>query len=221
MKAQKKMTGLAPEIARLKEKYAGDKEKFARAQMELYRQAGANPAAGCLPLIIQFVILIALYQVFIQLLQANGGVVAKINEMVYPFLRLPQDATVNLSFLYLDLARPDVFKVNNIPLPGFFLLLAAATQFLSTKMMAPVVNKAQKVAAKTPQKTDDMATMMQSQMLYLFPLMTIFIGYTFPSGLVLYWFVFSAFQLVQQYLFSGWGGLQPWVAKLPFSGKMG
>ena len=98
--------------------------------------------------------------------------------------------------------------------PGFFLILAALIQFLSSKMMQPVVSQAQKEAAKTEGKTDDMATAMQSQMLYLFPLMTIFIGYSFPSGLILYWFVFSLFTAIQQYFISGWGGLNPWINKL-------
>lgn len=214
MKTQKKMAELAPEIARLKKKHQGDKQKFVRAQMDLYRQHGANPAAGCLPLIIQFLILIGLYQAFIQVLQADGAaVIAKINETVYPFLRLSAETKINLSFLYLNLAKPDVIQLAGLPIPGLFLTLAALTQFLSAKMMSPAVQTAQQQAEKTKEKTDDLMTSMQSQMLYLFPLMTLFIGYTFPSGLILYWFVFSAFQLVQQYFLTGWGGLTPWVEK--------
>lgn len=214
LKAQKKMAELAPEIAKLKKKYASDKQKLAKAQMELYKQAGANPAAGCLPLIVQFIILIALYQAFIQVLRVDGAaVVTKINDTVYPFLRLPAEAQINLSFLYLNLAKPDIIRLGSLPIPGLFLILAALSQFLSGKMAAPAVKVAQEEAEKTPQKRDDLASSMQSNMLYLFPVMTIFIGYSFPSGLILYWFVFSAFQLVQQYFLTGWGGLTPWVEK--------
>lgn len=223
LRAQKKMAELAPEIAKLRQKYGKDKEKFAKAQMELYKQAGANPAAGCLPMIVQFAILIALYQAFNQVLQANQEVIVqKLNENVYPFLKLAEGTVVDLHFLYLNLAKPDVFPFSGspLPLPGIFLLLAALTQFLSSKMTMPVVKVAQEQAEKTPEKADDFATSMQSQMLYLFPLMTIFIGYSFPSGLVLYWFVFSAFQLVQQYFFSGLGGLEPWVEKSPVFAKI-
>jgi len=222
MKAQKKMAELAPVIAKLKKKHAGDKAKLAKAQMELYKQAGANPAAGCLPMIVQFVILIALYQAFIQILQVDGkDVVAKINEIVYPFLRLPQEAKVDLSFLYLNLAKPDTVNIPGLPpLPGLFLILAAISQLLSGKMIAPVAKIVEKEAKKTPEKSDDMMASMQSQMLYLFPVMTIFIGYSFPSGLVLYWFIFSAFQLVQQYFMFGWGGLAPWLEKIGISATM-
>ena len=217
MRAQKKMAELAPEIEKLKKKFGQDKKKLATAQMELYRRSGANPAAGCLPMIVQLLILVALYQAFIQVLHSDGAqVITKINETVYPFLRLSAETTINLSFLYLDLSKPDVIRLSGLPLPGLFLILAALTQFLSGKMAAPAVKAAQKEAQKTPVKTDDFATTMQSQMILLFPLMTIFIGYSFPSGLILYWFIFSAFQLVQQYIFSGWGGLRPWVEKTPF-----
>ena len=81
-------------------------------------------------------------------------------------------------------------------------------------MMAPVVATAKKEAQKTPEKTDDMATAMQSQMTYMFPLMTILIGYSFPSGLILYWLIFSLFTAIQQYFVSGWGGLEPWIRRL-------
>lgn len=215
LKASKKMAEIAPEIEKLKERHKNDKQKFAQAQMELYRQRGVNPAAGCLPQIIQLLILIALYQAFAQVLRANGvEIISKLNEILYPALRLPSETRINLSFLYLDLSKPDVFHFSGVPIPGIFLILAALTQFLSSKMMQPAIRKQEVKARKTQEKTDDLATSMQSQMLYLFPLMTILIGFTFPSGLILYWFIFSAFQLIQQYFTSGWGGLSPWVAKL-------
>jgi YidC/Oxa1 family membrane protein insertase len=66
--------------------------------------------------------------------------------------------------------------------------------------MMPVAKKEEKIAKKSAQKSDDFAAAFQTQSLYLFPLMTIFIGYTFPSGLVLYWMTFSVFTLVQQLL---------------------
>jgi YidC/Oxa1 family membrane protein insertase len=214
LKAAQKMAQLAPELANLKKKFGKEQQKLAQAQMDLYKRNGVNPAAGCLPQIIQIIILIALYQAFAQVLQANGDVVVKLNQLLYAPLKLAEGSQFNLSFLYLNLGKPDTFTVSGIPIPGVFLILAALTQFLSSKMMQPQVVKEEQVAKKTEEKTDDIATSMQGQMLYLFPLMTIFIGFSFPSGLVLYWFIFSAFQLVQQYLVSGWGGLKPWVEKI-------
>lgn len=217
MRAAEKMKELAPELEKLKKKYAKDKQKLAQAQLELYKRAGANPAAGCLPQIIQLVILITLYQAFIQVLRAGDGtVIAKLNEVLYPFLKLPTSTIINTKFLFLDLSKPDLIKLPGLtfPLPGLFLLASALIQFLSSKMMMPMVEAAKQKAKETPETKDDMAAAMQKQMLYFFPLMTILIGYSFPSGLVLYWLIFSLFTAVQQYFINGWGGLKPWIQKL-------
>jgi len=56
------------------------------------------------------------------------------------------------------------------------------------------------VTKKTPQKSDDFSMMMQKQSLYMFPMMTLFLGFNFPSGLVIYWAVFSLINLAQQWL---------------------
>lgn len=215
MRTSKKMAELAPELEKLKKKHSNNKQKLAQAQMDLYKKHGANPAAGCLPQIIQIIILIALYQAFAQVLRFDGpDIIAKLNELLYPFLRFSQDAKINLSFLYLHLDKPDLIRLSGLPrLPGFFLLSAALVQFLTSKMMSPQVAVQEKEAAKTKEKTDDIAASMQSQMLYLFPLMTILIGFTFPSGLVLYWFTFSTMTAIQQYLIAGPGGLKPWLKK--------
>ena len=216
MRAAQKMKELAPEINKLKKKYGSDRQQLAKAQMELYRQHGANPAAGCLPQIIQLIILIALYRVFFTVLKPNGDVISNLNQLLYPALKLSEGTIINTQFFWLNLGTRDVFFLPGLafPLPGLFLIAAAFIQFISSKMMQPAVTQAQKEAVKTEGKADDLATSMQSQMLYLFPLMTIFIGYSFPSGLILYWLVFSLFTAVQQYFVSGWGGLTPWISKL-------
>lgn len=209
LKTAAKMKELAPELEKLKKKYKHDKTQFAKAQLALYQKHGANPAAGCLPQIVQIVILIALFQAFSQVLRSNGDTIVKLNEILYPFLKLAQDHVINMKFLYLSLDKPDMitlpFKIGLDKLvidkiPGIFLVGSALAQFASSKMMMPVVKKEEKIAQKTPEKTDDMATAMQEQMLYLMPIMTLVIGFTFPSGLVLYWLTFSLFMLVQQKL---------------------
>jgi YidC/Oxa1 family membrane protein insertase len=207
MKAAQKMKELAPELEKLKKKHKNDKQKLAQAQLKLYQQHGFNPAAGCLPQIIQIIILIALYQAFNQVLRADGDIISKLNEVLYGPLRLIKEESINSRFLYLDLTKPDLiqlpFKLNFglfslENLPGIFLVAAAATQFLSSKMMMTGAKKAEKTAKKTVSQQDDIATAMQTQMLYVMPLMTLFIGFKFPSGLVLYWLTFSLFMLVQQ-----------------------
>jgi len=207
LKAAQKQKDLAPELKKLKEKYKDNKEKLAKAQMELYRQHGVNPAAGCLPQILQLIILIALYQAFIQVLSNDGQAVLKLNEILYfDFLKLDPGRTINAAFGPWTLSQPDRFFI----LP----LLAGAAQFLLAKMMRPAVVKGKKQATKTPDKSDDLMYTMQEQMLYMMPLMTIFIGWRLPSGLVLYWLATTGFSLVQQYFVSGFGGLEPWMKKI-------
>jgi len=186
LKAGQKMKELQPELNQLKEKYGRDKQLFAKKQLELFQSHGVNPAAGCLPQIIQIIILIALFQAFQSALIDGSG--------------------LNTRFLYLDLTKPDMISIPPVnlfgltvsKLPGIFLILAAAVQFLSSKLMLPASQKEKKIAKETPGQADDMAAAMQTQMLYLFPLMTLLIGFRFPSGLVLYWLVFSLMMLFQQ-----------------------
>jgi membrane protein insertase Oxa1/YidC/SpoIIIJ len=81
-------------------------------------------------------------------------------------------------------------------------------------MLLPAVAAEKKVVEKTATDTDDAMVEAQKQMLYLFPLMTVVVGFQFPSGLVLYWLVFSAVSSLQQYSVTGWGGLTPHLKKI-------
>lgn len=215
MRTAQKMKELAPALARLRERHKGDRAKLTQAQMDLYRQHGVNPAAGCLPQIVQIVILIALFQAFNTIFTGGDNVVGKLNEFLWPVLQLPTDAHLDTRFLYFDLTQADVFRIPGIPLPlpGFIIIVAAVAQFVSSAMMAPSVEKQVKEAKKTPEGVDDFATSMQQSMLWIFPITTVVIGVAFPSGLVLYWAALSLFQAVQQYVVSGWGGLIPLVRK--------
>ena len=192
LRSAQKIKDLGPELQALQKKYAKDKQKLAQAQMELYRREGVNPAAGCLPTILQFVILIALYQVFIQALGVDGG--ENLRRLLYPGVSLPVEG-INLKFAYLDLGKPDVIAGF---IPGLFLILSALFQFLTTRLTMPTVSSSQNVAQKTAAKSDDMMVMMQKQMVYMMPVMTLLIGYTLPAGVTLYWWITSLFSFLQQ-----------------------
>ena len=215
LRMSKIMQELSPELAKLKTQFKDDKQGLMKAQAELYKQHGANPASGCLPQIIQILVLIALFNAFNSVLVPNGNLIEKLNPLLYSFNKLPKDFHLSNSFFYLNLAKPDTFKISGIPfpLPGFFLLITGLIQLFSSKMMAPEIKAEQKLAEKTPQDSDDTMAAVQQQMLYMFPLMTIIFGFQFPSGLVLYWLVFSLVSMVQQYYATGWGGLGPWLKK--------
>src|SRR4030067_917345 len=98
LRSMKVQRDIKPELDRLKDKYKGDRQKLATAQMELFKQKGVNPLSGCLPQILQLVILFALSRVFISILQ-NGG--------------------INHLFLFLDLSVRDPYFFLPIPAPVF------------------------------------------------------------------------------------------------------
>jgi YidC/Oxa1 family membrane protein insertase len=207
MNSMKKIKEIEPLVKKLKDKYKNDQKGLMSAQAELYKQKGINPSSGCLPYILQIVIIIALFNVFTQVLSQNGDTLSKLNNLLYTPLKISEGHLLNTKFLYLDIRKPDIFNIPGItfPIPGPLLILAGLLQFLSAKMNIPVINAEKKIAKKTSSEADDMAVAMQSSMIYTFPLMTIFFGVKFPSGIALYWLLFSIFQMYQQYKTSGWG----------------
>jgi YidC/Oxa1 family membrane protein insertase len=176
IESQKKLQDLQPEIKKLQDKHKGDKEKQGRALMEFYKEKKVNPASGCLPLVVQIVFFIALYRAFIAGINFDSAC----NDL-YTFVSCPNSINVNF-FGTLNLAKPNVVLA----------VIAAAGQFVQTKMMM--------TKNPAPVKKGDFSSIMNQQMLYLGPLLTLFIGMKFPAGLALYWIVNTLFAIVQQYL---------------------
>lgn len=195
LEMSKKQKELQPELDALKKKYP-KREDLAAKQMELYKEHGLNPAAGCLPQIIQFIIIIALYRVFMNLLSANGVMISEINSLLYnfDFLKFAEGAQLNTQFLVWNLAERD---------PYFVLPIAAAlAQFGMSKYMAKSHKKIEKTVEETPDKSDDFMYNMQEQMTYMLPIMTLVIGFNLPAGLVFYWFISTLIALGQYVLIS-------------------
>lgn len=194
IESQKKMTELQPKIKELQKKHKDDKEKQSQALMELYKTNKSNPFSGCLPMIVQLVFLIAIYRVLFNISQANLMVDGNI---LYDFIKNP--GQIGKMFLGLvDLST--AINLGNITfseVPKMILvILAALSQFFQTKMLM-----AKQKVVVNPQKDEkpDFSQMMSKQMLFLGPLLTLFIGVKFPSGLALYWLVSTVFMIVQQY----------------------
>lgn len=192
-KAQKKMADLKPHLDELKEKHKDDKMKLQEAQLKLYQEHGINPAASCLPYIVQIIVLIVLYQVLVKYLGPDAKIDGKL---------------VNTGFFYLDLAKHDQYYI--------FPVIAGVTQFILSKMMIPTKALEVKKNDLQEEKKDkqDFAEAMQEvqgQMVYMMPIMTTIVSLNFPSGLALYWVVGNVFSIIQQYFITGWGGLSSWI----------
>lgn len=203
IRSTQQMQALKPHMDRIREKYKKDKIQQQQEFAKLYKEHGINPAAGCLPLLIQFPIFIALYNVLLKVV-SNGDVVKTMNDInaiVYlPFLKI--DAPWDPHFLGVNLGtNPSHWSSEGIALLAIP-IITAGLQFLQTKMMIPKTQEAIVEKAASDKKTDvsDFANIMQKQMLYFFPFMIAFASYSFPVGLSLYWNTFTVFGIIQQYI---------------------
>ncbi len=178
IKSQKVLGEAQPKMQEIQSKYKGDKEKQAKALMELYQKEKINPFGGCLPLLIQLPILIALYQVFWKGFQPAA--------MTYLYSFVPHPGVINPVFLgVINLAEASLALA----------VLAGITQFFQTKMVIP--------KTQTKKSKDQMAQfsgMMQKQMLYFFPILTVFILWKLPAAIGLYWIITALFSILQQYI---------------------
>ncbi|WP_312814752.1 YidC/Oxa1 family membrane protein insertase [Sedimentibacter sp.] len=189
-KSMKKMQELNPKIKELQEKYGKDPQTLQRKQMELYKEANYSPFSGCLPMLIQFPILISFFYVI-----RSPEIYVFDNQQAYD--------VINKTFLWirdLSFAENYVYEsgiINGIsmgmaiPFIGAALPILAAvsafTTYLTTKMTSqPAMNEQQEATQRS------MAMMM--------PVMIFIFGLQFPAGLALYWVVSNIFQLVQQYI---------------------
>jgi len=179
IRGQKSIQELQPKLEELKKKYAGDQQKQSRAMMELYRENKVNPFSSCLPILIQFPLLIAVFQVF------RAGLTSA-NLPVYSFIHNPGTLSV-LAFGFLNLAERNIFLA----------IITGALQYFQTKML-PIKKPAPEFVKKDGAKDESMMTMMNKQMQFMMPIMTVFIGISLPSGLMLYWLVSLLLTILEQ-----------------------
>jgi len=180
IKSQKALQELQPKMEALKQKYKNNKEALGRAMMDLYKKEKISPVSSCLPLLIQFPFLIAVYRVF------RAGFKPESLDMLYSFIHNP-GAINPIGFGFLNLAEKNIFLA----------FLAGAAQFWSSKML--ITKRQPKVAGA---KDEGMTAAMNKQMLYIMPAITVFIGSGLPAGLTFYWFLTTILTALQQlYIF--------------------
>jgi len=180
IEAQKQMQTIQPKLNELKEKYKDDKEKLTKEMLKLYKEEKVNPVSSCLPLLLQFPFLIAVFLVF------KDGLTSDSLGLLYSFVKNP--VTINtLSLGFLNLASPNPYLA----------VLAAGAQYWQTKMMMEQ-QPPQNIRNKEGAKDENMMAIMSKQMMYVMPLFTLIIGLTLPGGLTLYFLVFSLLMGLQQ-----------------------
>lgn len=215
LRSSQKMAALKPHLDRIKAEHGHDKVRHQQEVTKLYKEHGVNPLAGCLPLLLQIPVFIALYRVLFNIVQVKGDFLANINQKLYfPYLYL--DKIPSTFFLGFNLSS----KPNQWYEIGFLILLipivTGVLQFLQSKMLTPAVQKTE-IVKKSPQEgkekegLEDAMTSVQSQMSLIMPLMIAFFSYGFPVGLSLYWNTFTVIGIIQQYVVSGPGSLAKYL----------
>jgi YidC/Oxa1 family membrane protein insertase len=220
--SQRRMQMLQPELRAIQNKYKGNRAKISEEQMKLYKERGVNPASGCLPALLQMLLLIPMYNVFSQglnapnissMLSVAGNQVLTVTcyDPTNPLAPCINPAVPWLGWIPIIDSngislQPSGALPANLPeilimvLPGLFglsllALAAALLQLVQTRMMAT--------------QSDDPQVRSQQRIFLILPLFSLFYGWFLPAGLFIYWITTTIFSIVQQYLINGWGGLFP------------
>lgn len=178
IEAQKKIKELQPELDKIKEKYKDNQQAQAKAMMDFYNVNKINPFSSCLPLLIQFPILIILYYVL-----RSGLDTSRFGDLLYSFT--PRPEAMNTMFLGINLANPNIYLA----------IITGALQFWQTKQITPT-QAVKKDGAKEDQNAFQNA--LGKQMLYIMPVFTVIIAMKLPAALPLYWAITTIFAIVQQ-----------------------
>ena len=180
-----KMRNLQPEMMKLRERFGDDKQRLNQEMMALYKREGANPASGCLPILLQIPIFFALYKVLFVTIEMRHA----------PFVGYLQDLSakdptsiLNL-FGLLPWGVPELGPLNILNI-GFLPLVMGISMY-GQQML-------------NPQPADPM----QQRIFQLLPVVFTFILAQFPAGLVLYWTSNNIFTIAQQYIIMKRAGMQ-------------
>lgn len=206
--SQRRMQLIQPEVRAIQQKYKGNRARISEETMRLYRERGVSIGSGCLPAFLQLFLLVPIYSVIAQGLAAPD-ISSALQFVGQPVLAVACQAPgtlepcINTTIGWLGnlpAHRPEVLFAIPLPIFGLFgvsglALIAAFLQLIQTRMMTP--------------NTSDPQARAQQRIFLILPLFSIIYGSFLPAGLFLYWIVFTAYSIVQQYLIVGWGSLFP------------
>jgi YidC/Oxa1 family membrane protein insertase len=224
--SQRRMQMLQPELRAIQAKYKGDRAKISEEQMKLYRDRGVNPASGCLPAVLQLVLLLPMYQVFMQGLNAPD-----ISSMLHPFgIQLVSVECQDPGNPYVPCIDPDIPWLGWLPkiddgfqMPGYpgglpsnepeiFLMVLSGLGF-GLSLLALTSAVLQLIQSRMMMNRDaapgDTAAATTNRMMLILPLFSLIYGAILPAGLFIYWITTTVFSIGQQFLINGFGGLFP------------
>jgi YidC/Oxa1 family membrane protein insertase len=174
MKSMKKMQKLAPEMEKIKAEIGDDQQELQKRMMELYRERGVNPLGGCMPMLLQMPVFIALYRVYAAAFEFRGA----------PFLGWITDLSKPDALFMLPFTIPVPFTANGVNSFNLLPILMGLAMVLSTKLM-PTSGPAQ-----NPQ---------QKMIMTLMPVIFSVFCYNMASGLNLYILTSTLLGILQNY----------------------
>lgn len=185
--SQQALQKIQPDIEAIRKKYKEDPQQMTKKTMAMYKEKDIHPLSGFMPLLIQIPVVFGLFRA-IGLLFPRGGEMMNeelLRESLYTFVTYPEIfSTVGFGGLLPDLAASSIVLA----------VLAGIAQFIQSKLTFPKKEKSSKGKEK------NMQSAMQTQMMYIFPFITVAIAASLPSALALYWFTATVFAAAQHYL---------------------
>lgn len=182
----------------IQKKYKDDKEKLQQEQMKLYKEMGVNPFSSCLPMLIQFPIMIGLYQALMRALAVSPVQLLDLSRHLYPFIDASALIPLNDRFLWFHLSQPERLYMFGIGIPVLAVIVVITT-YIQSKLITP---------ASGP---GDQGGQMAATMNLTMPLFMGYIAYLYSSGLALYFLVGNIVGIVQYALMgkANWQNLLP------------
>lgn len=178
VRSQRALSKINPKVKEIKERFKSDVQAQSAAVMKLYKDNNINPLSGCLPLLIQLPILLALYKAF------GAGFKPENLDLLYGFIQNPGQINT-LSFGFIDITKSSAVLAL---VTGFF-------QYCQLKQNSSMMGSADKSGQLDGQKE---MQALSKQMLYFFPVMIIIIGWNLPAGLIIYWLTTTLFSMGEQ-----------------------
>jgi YidC/Oxa1 family membrane protein insertase len=192
-----------PRYKKIQEKYKDDKERFAQEQMKLYKELGINPMGSCLPTLIQFPLILGLYQSVVRAMAASPFELFRLEQSIYPgFINPASVLPLQNQFLWMDLGQPERLTIFGIGIPVLAILVVIST-YVQSKLISP---------ASTG---NDQGAMMTKSMNIYMPLLMGFMAYSLASGLALYFLASNVIGIAQYAILgrANWSNILPFLKK--------
>lgn len=229
-KSMKIMQDMNPKVKELQKKYEKDPQTLQRKQMELYKEANYNPMSGCLPMLLQFPILIAFFYVIrepVQFVFHDQTTYDQLNKVFFWIKDLGLNENTVSFFkdnnwiniissnkelisklpkgMYkiselLNIFNADMIKVNGLSLFGYSVPFIGAAVPILAAISGYSTYLTSKMTAASQPSMGDQQASTQKTMTTMMPIMLFVFSLQFPAGLALYWVISNLFQVAQQWV---------------------